>query len=555
MSSSPVRVHQFDGLAWVTVDNPPVNATSAAVRQGLDDAVDHVSRLPVRAAILRCAGRTFVAGGDITEFDKPPILPDLPDVIHRIETCNVPWIAAMHGSVFGGGLEIALGCAWRVALPGTRFALPEVTLGIVPGAGGTQRLPRLVGLDLALRMATTGTPVSAEAFFEAGAIDALCPDLEDATLLAAAQDLGPRPTPVRQRPVEPMPKTWWAGQRDAVQKAARGAIAPMEALALIAEAASRPFEEGQPKERARHLDLRVSVQSRALRHIFFAERAVARPPKPLPSERPCLTEIVLPGTDPLADRLAADIARAGLQISRDAPPRDTRSVVVLTGSSPPSDLGPVEGPALRAVDVSQSVGLPGSPTDVVLGFGSSKDQGVEIATGSEAPAIAVGAARALANRLRLAPVFTTPKDTLLTSRLVNALRHYRTRSGRSEAEITTNWAAFGGQTGLWLTNEVSADAIHRIVPVPEAAPDPCVEDAIAVLVNEGALALQNGCVAAAGAIDVLSVRACGFPRWRGGVMHFAETIGRRRVSDWMGDVMRNQPGDWTLSDMLRRGFS
>src|SRR6056297_1157989 len=178
-SASVVSARQAGRIAWVTIDNPPVNATSVTVRQGLLDAVQAVAAMDVDVAVLCCAGRTFVAGGDIAEFDAPPVAPDLPDVVQAIEDCPVPWVAAIHGAALGGGLEIALGCAWRVAVAGARVGLPEVTLGIVPGAGGTQRLPRLVGTALATGMVTDGRPVAAQAFLEAGGLDAILPALDE----------------------------------------------------------------------------------------------------------------------------------------------------------------------------------------------------------------------------------------------------------------------------------------------------------------------------------------------------------------------------------------
>lgn len=161
MSDSPVSVTIEGDLAIVTVDSPPVNALSQAVRAGLVDAVKKVEEADVGAAVLICAGRTFIAGADIREFDMGPLEPDLTSVVGTIEMCSKPWVAAIHGTALGGGLEVALGCHYRVALPSAKMGLPEVHLGILPGAGGTQRLPRIVGAEAAVEMITTGKPVSA----------------------------------------------------------------------------------------------------------------------------------------------------------------------------------------------------------------------------------------------------------------------------------------------------------------------------------------------------------------------------------------------------------
>lgn len=263
-------------LAVVTIDNPPVNATSTAVRAGLMEAVATVADAPVTAAILRCAGRTFVAGGDMAEFDSPAEEPHLPDVITAIEACRVPWIVALHGTVLGGGFEIAMGCAFRIAAPGTRFGLPEVNVGLVPGAGGTQRLPRLIGVEEATRLATTGAMITAEALLPLGGLDAIAEDPLDAARRLAAT-LPPRPTPVSQRPVEPVPDGFFPAHRAALKTKSRGQQSPLHNLDAVQWACRTDFATGQPRERALHLELRKSAESRALRHAFFAERAVARP--------------------------------------------------------------------------------------------------------------------------------------------------------------------------------------------------------------------------------------------------------------------------------------
>ena len=159
---TPVSYRREGDIAFIEIDNPPVNALSAAVRQGLAEAVARLADDPdARIAVLSCAGRTFIAGADISEFGKPPVPPILPDVITAIEASEKPVVAALHGTVLGGGLEVALGAHHRVALPGTRMGLPEVTLGLLPGAGGTQRLPRLIGTAAALDIITSARQVPA----------------------------------------------------------------------------------------------------------------------------------------------------------------------------------------------------------------------------------------------------------------------------------------------------------------------------------------------------------------------------------------------------------
>ena len=272
--SDVVTVKREGNVACVTIDYPPVNATATPVRQGLMDAVEAVKGAKV--AFLQCAGRTFVAGGDMSEFDAPAVEPHLPDVVQAIEDSPVPFVALMHGTVLGGGLEIAMGCAWRIAMSGTRFGLPEVNVGLIPGAGGTQRAPRLVGMKSAIDMACSGKMLSADEMLEIGGIDLIANgDLADAAQ-AFAESLPERPMAVSARDVPSFDVELIGTARAALKKRAKGQISPLENLEALLWS-KEPFSIGQPKERARHIELRHTPESRALRHAFFAERTVAKP--------------------------------------------------------------------------------------------------------------------------------------------------------------------------------------------------------------------------------------------------------------------------------------
>ncbi|MCB9959742.1 MAG: enoyl-CoA hydratase/isomerase family protein [Rhodospirillaceae bacterium] len=287
----PVTIEPRGDLALVVIDNPPVNATSKAVRAGLMEAAEKVDADPaVRGAVLLCRGRTFVAGGDVSEFDGEPQPPHLPDVVARIEAAAKPWLAAMHGTAFGGGLELALGCRWRIAAKGTRLGLPEVTLGLIPGAGGTIRLPRLVPLELAARMASQGQPITAALAREAGLLDAVVGgelEAEALTYLAAALT-APLPPRTLNRPAPAVAdQQFWAAQRAAADKKLRGQTAPGFALQSLRNALGMPAPEALAQERQIHLNLRKAPESKALRHVFFAERAALKAPvdaKPGPLE-------------------------------------------------------------------------------------------------------------------------------------------------------------------------------------------------------------------------------------------------------------------------------
>jgi 3-hydroxyacyl-CoA dehydrogenase len=172
--NSPVSLASQDNVAIISINNPPVNALSHSVRSGLVQCLLTAEQDDtVKAIVIHCHGRTFIAGADISEFGKPPLTPHLPDVLAKIDACTKPVVAALHGNVLGGGFEVALSCHYRLALKGTKVGLPEVTLGLIPGAGGTQLLPRVAGVELALKMITSGKPELAESLVDCGVVDQL----------------------------------------------------------------------------------------------------------------------------------------------------------------------------------------------------------------------------------------------------------------------------------------------------------------------------------------------------------------------------------------------
>jgi len=317
--TSPVTVIVENGIALVTIDNPPVNATSQAVRQGILDAVRAVDAdSSIEAAVLACAGRTFVAGADIREFGKPPEEPHLPDVFHAIEASRVAWIAAIHGTALGGGLELALACHGRVATADARLGLPEVTLGLVPGAGGTVRLPRLVAMQDAIDMVTTGKPMSAGKALETGLIDRIADGdlVAEAKAYAAEMNRSGKPDPVSKRPPRETPDdAFWREQEKAIAARARGQDSPLESLQALRGSVTLPVAEAFGAERARFLRLRDSDQAAALRYMFFAERNTGRPKEiegidPLPLEK---AGVVGGGT--MGAGIAASMLLAGMEVA------------------------------------------------------------------------------------------------------------------------------------------------------------------------------------------------------------------------------------------------
>ncbi len=277
-NSSPITTEVRDGILIVTSNNPPVNALGAAVRQGLAAAIDQLERDDeIKAAVIRCEGRTFFAGADITEFGKPPVEPLLPQLVDRIEASTKPVIAAIHGTALGGGLEVTLGCHYRVAVPSAKLGVPEVKLGLLPGAGGTQRLPRVAGIEAAAEMCATGMPISAEKAADVGLVDKIAGEdslLEDALAFAKSM-IGTEPRRSREMPVHGDPAFIEKFATDNARKF-RGFDAPAANLRCVAAAVELPFDEGVAFERQEFMKLMFGTQSAAQRHIFFAERQAAK---------------------------------------------------------------------------------------------------------------------------------------------------------------------------------------------------------------------------------------------------------------------------------------
>jgi 3-hydroxyacyl-CoA dehydrogenase len=277
--SDLVSLRRDGNIGVVTIDNPPVNALKNAVRAGLVAAFAEAKADPeIAAVVLACAGRTFVAGADITEFGKPPMTPTTGDVIAAIEGLGKPVIAALHGTAYGGGLEVALGCHFRVAAPNTKVGQAEIKLGIIPGAGGTQRLPRLVGLDKAFAMVVTGDPIGAQDALAHGLIDEIVPGDPTAAAIAFA-----RKVLADQRPCELARDRPLAGDHarlDALAapliKRTRGQLAPAAAVEAFRNGLDLPFDEALRRERELFLGLVGGAQARAQRHVFFAEREAAK---------------------------------------------------------------------------------------------------------------------------------------------------------------------------------------------------------------------------------------------------------------------------------------
>jgi 3-hydroxyacyl-CoA dehydrogenase len=311
-------------IAVLTVNNPPVNALSHGVRLGLRDGVRAAAGdAAVDALVIACAGRTFIAGADITEFGKPPKEPGLHEVLDLIEGSGKPVVAAIHGTALGGGLEVALACHWRVGVRGARFGLPEVKLGLLPGAGGTQRLPRLVGVEKALQMIVSGEPIGAEDALRHGLVDEIVENDLTAAGVAYAEkvvaerrplrkirDLTEKVAAARSRP------ELFAEFRKSIARQTRGFRAPEHCVRAVEAAVQLPFPEGLRRERELFLELLHSPESRAQRYFFFAEREAGKIPD-VPPSTPAreIRKAAVIGSGTMGGGIAMNFANAGIPVT------------------------------------------------------------------------------------------------------------------------------------------------------------------------------------------------------------------------------------------------
>lgn len=312
----PVHQEIIGRVLVLRVDNPPVNALSKIERSGLIDGIARGASDNVDSIVLIGAGANFIAGADIREFGQPPEPPHLPEVVEAIEASAKPVIAAIAGQALGGGLEVALACHYRLAEAGARLGLPETTLGIIPGAGGTQRLPRLIDPMIAADMIATGKSHSAASALQVGLIDWIAEKPIEVAALEQAQAIAGRSLDERrlsERDVQPSPDALERLARlkaETVRKS-RGAIAPGVVIDLITTALQTPYDVGVAQERERFLALRSSTQAAALRHIFFAEREAAKGPAEVPRT---VETVGVIGAGTMGAGIAMSVADAGIPV-------------------------------------------------------------------------------------------------------------------------------------------------------------------------------------------------------------------------------------------------
>ncbi|MFY9624247.1 MAG: 3-hydroxyacyl-CoA dehydrogenase NAD-binding domain-containing protein [Rhodoplanes sp.] len=651
-----VTLRRDGNIGVIVIDNPPVNAFSAPARAGVlaallracDDAA-------IEAIVLRCAGRTFIAGADISEFGKPPQPPSFPEVIGAIEACTKPVVAALHGTALGGGLEVALGCHYRVAVPGTRLALPEIKLGLIPGAGGTQRLPRLVGVEKGLAMILSGDPIPAEEAQAVGLIDAIVDDLDAGAIKFAREIAQKRPLP-RARDKSDKIASFVADPAafDALAKPylkrARGLNAPAAAIDAIRGALTLSFDEAIARERTIFVALRDGEQSKALRHIFFAERAAAKVDLPAGVKARKVERAAIIGAGTMGGGIAMCFANAGIPVSliemsaealargRDAIAKNYRGMVSRGGLAQDemdrrlaliesaTDTGAVASADLvieavfedmevkrklfadlrlakpsavlatntSYLDVNAIAQATARPQDVLgMHFFSPANimRLVEVVraekTAPDALATAVTVARTIgkapvvvgvchgfvgnrmlrlrtveAERLLLEGALPQDVDGALTdfgfamgpfavsdlAGLDIAWRMRKAQGLRAEiADRLCEMGRFGQKTGRGFylyeagsrtpkpdpeVEQLIVETAARLgIARAPIAKNEIVERLLFPMINEGARILEEAIAKRPGDIDVIWVNGYGFPAWRGGPMHYADTLGLGYIHD------------------------
>jgi len=653
-------------VAIITIDNPPVNALRQAVRAGIKDCVIAArDDANVEAIILTGAGRTFVAGADITEFGKPPQPPGLMEVISIIDDVKKPTIAAVHGTPLGGGLELTMGCHFRVAAAGTRLGLPEIKLGLIPGAGGTQRLPRLVGIEKALPMILSGDPIPAKDALAAGLVDEIIEgDLVAGAVAFARKVLAEKRPLVRVKDREDKLKEIRANPQKFDEivaqhaKKTRGLHAPAAAIEAIRLTLDTPIDEAQKKERDFFMKLVVGDQSRAQRHIFFAEREAAKVPGIGKDVQPReIKRAGVIGAGTMGGGISMNFANVGIPVTiiendEAALKRGMATIEknyqtsVQRGSltpenmskrlalfSPTTDLN-----ALKDADIIieavfenmpikkelfgkiEKIAKPGAVLATntsylnvdeiaqttqrigdVLGMHFFSPANVmkllEIVRGKDTAPDVLATAMAVGRKINKVPVVVGVCHGFVGNRMLSARgieaeklllegalpqdvdgaltefgfpmgpfamgdlagidvgwRSRKERGVRNEiADTLAEAGRFGQKTGkgFYLYEGRSArpdpeveklivDASVRLgVKRRQVSKEEIIERLIYPMVNEGARILEEGIATRPGDIDVIWLYGYGFPAWRGGPMHWADTVGLAKIRDRLRQLAKD----------------
>ncbi|MEJ5219875.1 MULTISPECIES: FAD-dependent oxidoreductase [Rhodobacterales] len=651
----PVEFSIVNGSAILTINNPPLNLINAEVRAGIERGISRAHDSGASRLIITGAGTTFVAGADANEFGKPPHDPQLNDVLLKLAQLSIPTIAAINGVALGGGLEIALACRFRIAAPAARLGLPEVILGMVPGAGGTQRLPRLIGIESALDMIVSGQAVSATRAINLGMIQQLAEDPLEAALALDAADLAKARAPDHLPAPLPDDAALAAAHTRAKRRMA-GQDAPQIAADLIKASASMQFAEALQNERSAFLTLRKSDQARSLRHVFFSERAAANKARIFPCSSKKIETAVVVGGGNMGAAIAYTLASAGISVT--VVERDTASAEWASNNlhelvNQGVKRGVLQDEAAQAIvsRLATAVGyanLPQAtlaieaafenfdvkcailneleavlPHDAVLATNTSyldvnrlaeglknPDRFVglhffspahimkllEIVRGNQTSDNTLGIAFDLASRLNKVPVLSGVCDGFIGNRILSSYRQAAIRllvEGASVEQIDTAMRDFGMAMGPFSAQDMSgldiayaniqrrsankgldedhvplveqmveehnrlgrksgagwydydaegrssasstvAAEISQIsedltIPLQTFRSEEIVDRLVLTMLTEACDILEEGIAEQPRDIDLVMIHGYGFPRWRGGLMHYAQNVGEARV--------------------------
>ena len=670
------RDDRDDKVFFVELANPPVNAINLAVRRGLHDAMLAIQATTGLERVLLMGSETiFAAGGDAREFDASPIAPHLPDVLAMIEASDIPWIAVINGAALGGGLELALACLYRIASPKAQLGLPEVLLGIVPGAGGTQRLPRLIGFAAALEMITSGKPISAKAGLAAGLLNLVDANPMQVALAVASTHLAAA-TPVGQLPNPRIDEAALAKSNAGLARRAKGQIAPVKATELVTLTSHTNFTDGIAAERDCFLTLRQSEQAKALRHVFFAERG-AKAPAALTNHMPkIIDQAVVVGGGTMGAGIAHALVRAGITTvtieTNDATAKQAaaraeslieaavkRGLITAQKAdemrsrySISTDYTSAANAQIAIEAVVEDIAVKITvfqklqevmPANAILASNTSYLDIDAIAASLDDPSRLVGlhffvpahimklleiirgdasAPTALASGFRLAkqlgkiPVVAGLCDGFIGNRI---LARYREAAdllllhGATSAQIDEAMTGFGYAMGPYEAQDMSgldiafanrrrqdasrdpnrtyvhiadkmveagrlgrktglgwysyandgkaatdplvdaliiAEADHAGITRRHFSNDEIVKRLLLAMINEGANILQEAVAQNASDIDLVSILGYGFPRWRGGLMHYADQLGMVAILAGLKDFSAEDQHIWQPSQLI-----
>ena len=671
-----VTMRSENHVGYVTLSNPPVNAIGQVLRMGLLEAVRWAERGRLDRVIVSGAGGIFAAGADAKEFDAAPQEPHLPEVLNAIDESFVPWIAAIDGVALGGGAEIAMACRMRIMAPGARIGLPEVTLGVIPGAGGTARLPRLVGLQKAVEMITTGKPIGAQEACSVGLIHTVEDDPIEAAFFVNSEALGCIvPTWEYHAPAHDADLFRMA--RENLQAKMPGQEAPVRAIEVIEAGLALPFHAALAHERRVFLELKTGSQSKALRHLFFAQRA-AKAPAHLKGSALEVQHAAVVGGGTMGAGIAYALLSSGLQVTILEADADglkraednigkiieaslTRGMIDAAGGADLRSrltlstqysqaataqlaveaafedmavkqeiLGKLDAvlsaDAVLAtntsyLDINEMVAPLTDPTRVIgLHFFAPAHimKLLEIVQGAQSSDRAIATGYALAKRLVKVPVCAGVCDGFIGNRI---LARYREAADTVFMDGSTPWEVddamvkFGYAMGPYEAQDLSGldiayanrqrqaptrDPNRRYIPIADRmielgklgrktsagwyrypggegkVEDPIVADLaieeahfagitrtdyssqeirqriVLAMINEAADILDAGIAQSAGDIDLVTVFGYGFPRWRGGLMHYADSLGVETIVAQLEILAQEDPVAWKVSPLLRR---